>query len=1016
MLRRWFEVLVLVLAGFFCPVVSTAVTSSSYGGYLIRIWQTEDGLPQNAVTAITQTRDGYIWLGTFAGLARFDGERFVTFDSGSTPRLPDGRISALFEDAAGTLWIGHDSGLVTRYRDGRFEQLPGEAGAHAKVAAIGSDENGTVWLLRTSGELDRAEKPAATPAKDPGDRAKLVRFARDPKGHIWFSVEGDASELRDGKIATVDLGPAHHTGYVRGICPAASGGWWVVRDGRIRRWSDGVWSDDRGEWNASEINASLELHDGTLAFAAMDDGVHLVRPDGSVVVFNHQSALIQNWGRVLFEDREGNLWIGAGSGGVAMVRRAEFNGLNSPDNWQGRTVLAVAPGKAGDLWVGTEGAGVYHYDQGQWKYYGSEEGFNNLFVWSVTIDDEGRVLAGTWGNGVYRLDGDRFVSAPEFAVGSAPVFALQHDVSAHTWWAATGNGLLQLREGKSNWFLHDEKPLPTFVVDMTRDERGVIWLALGDDGLGRLSGSELTRFDQHSGFLGNGVQCLLADGDALWIGTRESGLFRLKEGRFSAIGVAQGLPNKVICHIADDGRGYLWLSTHHGIFRVAKEELNRCADGKTPVVSGQAYDRNDGLPTLEFSGGLQAAGCRTNDGRLWFTSSKGLVSVDPAKMRINTLPPPVVIEALRVDGVPVAIEAGERTRDRLRLPPEQQRLEFEYTALSFAAPAKTFFKYRLEGLDAGWIDAGVKRTAFYSHLPAGDYRFHVIACNNDGVWNREGASLAFTVLPFYWQTWWFRGGVAILALSAVAWSVRHETRRRMQRRVEELEYERGIERERARIAQDIHDDIGSSLTRITMLSQSVRQGTDTSYRVAPVLGRIHDTALEVTHTLDEIVWALDPQHDTLDSLACYLARFAQERLGEAAVSCRLDLPMNLPAWPLGTQLRHNLLLAFKEALNNAIKHAHATEVQVALELGRDEFVITLRDNGLGFDPARVSGINTDSSRVGNGLGNLRRRLAQIGGHCDIVSASGQGTCVAFTVRLPHGGVAARPKAGEPPQF
>ena len=1012
MLRRVLEFLAFVLAALACPLVSMAVTGGSYGGYIVRIWQTEDGLPENAVTAIAQTHDGYMWFGTLAGLARFDGERFLTFDSTSTPRLPDGRISALYEDQDGTLWIGHENGAVTRYRNGRFEILPAKPGRYAKVAAIGADEAGVIWILRMSGEIARAdgEGGGSPPAAD--GKSKLVRFARNAAGRILFSVEGNANELRDGKAVPVDLGPARFTGYVRGVCAADAGGWWVVRDGRIRRWQNGTWSDERGPWDDNEINGSIELRDGALVFATMDDGVHLVRPDGTTLVFNHQTALIQNWARALFEDREGNLWIGAGSGGVAMVRRTEFSVLNSPDSWEGRTVLSVAPGKDGALWIGTEGSGVYRYFQNTWKHFGHEEGFDNLFVWSLTVDDEGQVWAGTWGNGAYRLDGDRFVRVPEIEVGESPVLALTYVSSDRTLWAGTGNGVLQLTNEKPRWYLHDIKPSPLFVPAMARDNQGATWLALGDGGLGRVSNYELKRYDERDGLAGKGVQCLLADGDTLWIGSREGGLDRFKNGQFASIGVAQGLPNKVVCHIADDGLGYLWISTHHGIFRVAKDELNRCADGLIPVVSGQAYDRNDGLPTLEFSGGLQAAGCRTKDGRLWFTSSKGVVSADPTTVHLNLLPPPVAVESLTVDGRTQTDSTGKTTRLTLR--PDHERLEFQYTALSLAAPDKILFKYRLAGLDKDWIDAGVKRTAFYSHLPAGDYRFQVIACNNDGIWNTAGASLAFSVLPFYWQTWWFRSGVALLALGLVAWSVRYETRRRMQRRVEELEYERGIERERARIAQDIHDDIGSSLTRITMLTQSVRSGMDQPYQVTPVLGRIHDTAIEVTHTLDEIVWALDPQHDTLESLARYLARFAQERLGEAGVSCRLDLPMNLPAWPLSTQTRHNLLLAFKEALSNALKHAAATEVQIALELGRDEFVITMRDNGRGFDQSKTAGVTSDSSRIGNGLGNLRRRLAQIGGHCDIVSSPGNGTRIAFTIRLSHGGSSSPYPNSNPP--
>jgi signal transduction histidine kinase len=428
--------------------------------------------------------------------------------------------------------------------------------------------------------------------------------------------------------------------------------------------------------------------------------------------------------------------------------------------------------------------------------------------------------------------------------------------------------------------------------------------------------------------------------------------------------------------------------------------LNECADGKIPAVRFLSYGVNDGLPTIECSEGLQPAGGKTPDGRLWFPTSKGLAVVSPDELRINPLPPPMALEVMVVDGATVTNLAAP-----LRIPPGRNRLDFYYTALSLVAPEKVRFKYRIEGLENDWVDAGTKRQASYSFVPPGSYTFHVIACNNDGVWNETGESLAFTLLPHFWQTWWFKvaGGLFIVvAASGLVW---FETRRRMRRRLEILERQQAVERERARIAKDIHDDLGASLTRITMLSQSMHEDAWIPAYVTQNLERIQDTARDLTRSMDEIVWAVNPKHDTLDSLAGYLSRYAHDFLSSAHVRCRLDFPLQLPVRLLTAEVRHNLFLAFKESLHNVVRHAAAGEVCVALKLEANQLVLMVADNGRGFDGGQTAdGLPLKPGRLspGNGLANLRRRLVEIQGRCEVHSQPGRGTTVTFTVPLPAG--------------
>jgi signal transduction histidine kinase len=363
------------------------------------------------------------------------------------------------------------------------------------------------------------------------------------------------------------------------------------------------------------------------------------------------------------------------------------------------------------------------------------------------------------------------------------------------------------------------------------------------------------------------------------------------------------------------------------------------------------------------------------------------------------------LESLDVDGRRIYNEGG--AIDGLMLAPDHLRLEFRFAALSFTSPGKVKFKYRLLGLDRDWVDSGNKRSASYSQLPPGSYQFECIACNDYGVWNTRGAGLAFTVMPFFWQTWWFLTLCGFAVFLFGAWAVRFEIHRRMQRQVAHLEQERAIERERTRIARDIHDDIGASLTRITLLSQWIPGGPGQESGATAVLQEISGTAREVTQSLDEIVWAVNPKHDTLESLVCYMAKFFQDFLGAAHVRCRLDLPAVVPDWSLSTHIRHNLFLAFKEVLNNAVKHSEASEVWLSLRIDPAAFVFAIGDNGRGMPtPCGPEGANgrpcgPEGANGRNGMSNLQHRLAQIGGRCEIVTRSGAGTTVTFVIGRPR---------------
>ncbi|HXR46646.1 MAG TPA: two-component regulator propeller domain-containing protein [Candidatus Limnocylindrales bacterium] len=995
----WRAVQTAVAAGLLqCAGLTVHAETTNLPEYFMRVWQTQNGLPDNAVETVVQTRDGYLWLATYDGLARFDGVAFTVFDNNNTPEMRSSRVTSLFEDAEGNLWIGCESGELTRYRDGHFYSVsfhpPWES---RKIQNIGADASGMVWLLNPSGKLVALDGQAVAMANT-GGAVSAVTLTQSPRGTIWVFSDGEVYTLDRGRLLPIPVG-LQSQDFIEWICSSADGGLWMMTRDRVLKW-EGTGTQDFGPspLGPSSVTAMMEMASGGLAVGTLQQGLFLIFPHRGVVHFDRAHGFPNNWVRSLCEDREGTLWVGTGNSGLVALRPSRVTTLTPPDDWQGANVLSVTCSRRGSMWIGTEGAGLYHLQNGEWTHFGDNSGLLNLFVWSVSEDSGNQLWAGTWGGGLFLQHSNQFARAPGLENFTAPVLAILPEREGVTW-IGTDTGLMRYQAGAVTSFGAKQNLVLPDVRTVTEAPDGTVWFGMMGGGLGRWQHGVVKQFRKADGLSSDFVQSLHLDTEgALWIGTYGGGLDRLRNGRFSSVQMEQGLPNNFICAIEQDDHGNFWVSSHGGIFRIQKKELNQCADGQIPAVHPLVYGTGDGMPTLECSGGFQPASCWTSDGRLWFSTSKGPVGIDPDHIKVNQLPPPVLIEKVLMDGRPV--EGNGRAGGALRIPPGRHQLEFRYTGLSFVAPEKVSFKYRLQGSDQEWTDAGTKRAVIYNYVPPGRYRFEVMACNSDGIWSTASAVLAFTVHPFFWQIWWFYVVAGVSAAAMLTGGVFWIARRRMLRKLDRLERQRAIERERTRIARDIHDNLGANLTRISLLSQSVQGELQNPEQAAVQLNRIYDTTRELTRALDEIVWAVNPEHDTLDSLANYLGKFARNFLEPLAIRCRLDLPVQLPPWPVTAEVRHNLFLAFKEALHNVVKHAAASEVSISLTTDARAFTLRVRDHGRGFVPEpllRELLHQPGRSASGNGLRNMHRRLEKIGGRCEIRSAPGQGTEVQFIV-------------------
>jgi signal transduction histidine kinase len=491
----------------------------------------------------------------------------------------------------------------------------------------------------------------------------------------------------------------------------------------------------------------------------------------------------------------------------------------------------------------------------------------------------------------------------------------------------------------------------------------------------------------------------------LWIGTVDGGLCRFKDNHFVTCTTHEGLLDDVINCIMDDHLGFLWFTSFQGVFRVSKDELNEFADGKRSRIQCVAFGKSDGLPALECPGGFQPAGCRTKDGHLWFPTIKGLVTVDPATVSSNSVAPRVLIEDMLVDGDSAVTEldaesslagsvkkAGSALDNVMKIRPGRHRYEIHYTGLDFTAPERVRFRHRLEGLEEDWVEGVTQRTANYSQLLPGTYRFHVSACNAAGVWNETGAMLAFQVLPYFWETWWFyittiSAGVALMG-GAVFWFMF----RGWQRQVERLEVQLSVERERTRIAQDIHDGVGANLTEIAWLAELAEKESTDPEEVRQQARKISDTARGTVRSFDEIVWAVLPQNDTLTSLVEYLGRRVDEFFESSSINYRFSAPPELPQVVVPADVRHSFYLACKEALHNVMKHSGATEVKVLVTVGEGWLRVEIEDNGSGFDSD--AGLPS-----GHGLKNMRQRMTDLKGSFELKSSRGQGTKTILTLPL-----------------
>jgi len=1016
-------------------------------------WRSEDGLPQNSILCSEQTADGYLWFGTYEGLARFDGTRFTVFDQRTSPEMGQREVYSLVEDASGVLWVGTSQGLF-RYEGGQLRRPP-EAGALAEVPILGLAADGKdVWISSPLGVV-RAPVSGEAPwrrytAEDGLPVKGTGSIVADGTGGAWVGAGQGLARISGDTVEVLFLPPGESPSK-----PLSVESLWLSRDGTL--WigtGQGLLSLRDGQFTrygpeqgmpSVRVGELLEDRDGNL-WVGTQRGV-LRRNEAGFSALAAPKELASGKVSSLFEDREGHLWIGTQTEGLHRLGNGPFLPLGQPEGSLLEDVRMLVETQDGTLWMASLSQGLERVKDGVITRVGPAQGLGDERIRTLGKGSDGTLWVGT-ASGAYHQEGERFVllGAEQGMPQGTGIWAMAPEPDGGMW-LATSAGLAWLSGGRVTLYAPEKGTPAEFVMPMVREDSGTIWYGTYK-GLVRFSRGTVTRFTTQDGLAGNKIMSLFLDAHGtLWVGT-STGLSRLKDGRFASITAAQGLPDETVFNLLEDSEGFFWMSSNKGVSRVSQRELEEVADGRLQRVSGTLFDERDGMRAGECNAG-QPSGWKTRDGRMWFANLRGAVMVDPKDVRLRHAPPQARIEEVRVQGQAVPLNG------RLELEPGQQDVDLRFTAFVKEGGPRVQFRYRLEGHDRSWVDAEGRRVATYTRLPPGPYRFQVQAMDRAGNWVEPGAVQEVVLRAWFYQSAWFYVlcGLAVggVAASGYVWRVGRlkERERWLQSRVEERTKElaraneeldahlRTLRATQAQLVQagkmaavgtlaaGVGHEINNPLSYIVSNLEHSCEETETLAKLAESAEPLRERLRDMHQVLREALMGADRVRRIVRDLKTF-SRQDEDTRGPVDLRAVLDSAAKMAAG----ELRPRAQLAREYAadvppvegnearlaqvfLNLIINAAQAlpegkpeqNEVRLVLKHGdQGEVVAEVRDTGSGIPPEVLGRIfdpffTTKPVGVGTGLGLAlcHAFVTSMAGRIEVESQVGKGTVVRVTL-------------------
>lgn len=984
-MSRFSALLLLIFNTFFWQSVSAQ--------YHFDSWTTDNGLPQNGVRSITQTSDGYLWFTTFDGLVKFDGVKFDVFNKGNSKGIVSNRFWVVRAMPDGSVWAATDTGDLTVFRNGLFTSYPAEKVPEKHIFNFVFDsENGT--LIETDSAFYKLQNDEFISVK-PNETYNNQNLINEGKSKTrWEIYPNETYQIKDGqkRIYKVAIKNFSLTNLPKmSAFEDETGGLWVADYDRLIYLKDGNISEYGAKEGYPQKIFAHHLRmetDGSLWFATGDynsQGVGLVRfKNGKFSKFGIEQGLSNDRIFDVFKDREGTIWL-ATDKGLNRLRPQIITPLSKADGIINNEVYPILEARDGSFYIGTVG-GLSHFREGKFTntiLRPQNDAKTTAIIQSLYEEENGRLWVGAVGSFFVIENGQTRDISNVFDVQN-DVLAITQDRQKNLWFATQNNGVYQYRDEKIVANYKIEQGLASNDVKVIHEAKdGTLWFGTYG-GISHFNDGKFTNYTTNEGLASNLVRSIYEDTDGtFWIGTYDGGLSRLKNGKFFNFNTENGLFNNGVFATMEDSKGNFWISNNKGIFRVNKQQLNDFADGKVSSYETFAYGKTDGMLNTECNGGRQPSAIKDKEGRIWFPTLEGAAIVDPNNLVSNNLPPPVEIETVEIDREKAVF------KEQIEISPRQTYLDITYTALSFIKSDQIRFKYKLEGLDNDWIDAGTRRTVNYSYLPSGEYTFRVIAANTDGVWNTEGKSIKIIVKAPFYKTLRFWLAVFLVFVCLIYLIYRYRIKQLQKINAAQEAFSRQLiesqEAERKRIAQELHDGLGQNLLVIKNRALLGLTAKENREKADEQFNEIQESVTDALSEVRTIAYNLRPLHIERLGLSSTIEEMVEEV--ESASEIEIDCDIEKIDGLFNKDDEINFYRIVQECLNNIVKHSKATKASVSVFRENSKVVLNIRDNGSGFDLEKVN------EKKGLGLNGIAERAKILGGTFSIQSEFGKGTTV-----------------------